>query len=244
MKKCKLFVLAVLICTLILGMMPCVNVYAASVKLNEKSISLTVGKSKTLKLKNLKKGKKIKWTSSKKKVATVSSKGKVTAKKKGKAVITAQVGGKKYKCKVTVKNINYSIGNNNNNNNNSSNENPIKYGNIAGNVTYHYNQYKGYVPDTGAKIFVLDDSKIVGQDEADGAGNYTIQHIPVGTYTVLISSKECKSTDVLYGTEMDDFYNKYGTFLNVAGSIHREYKVNVYEKETTTVSHAFPYTDY
>ena len=43
--------------------------------------------------------------SSNKKVATVTSKGKVTAKKKGTATITATVSGKKYTCKVTVKEI-------------------------------------------------------------------------------------------------------------------------------------------
>lgn len=46
---------------------------------------------------------KVKWSSSNKKVATVNSKGKVTAKKKGTAKISAKVGGKTYKCKVTVK---------------------------------------------------------------------------------------------------------------------------------------------
>ena len=48
--------------------------------------------------------KKPKWSSSKKSVATVSSKGKVVAKKAGSATITAKIGKKKYKCKVTVKN--------------------------------------------------------------------------------------------------------------------------------------------
>lgn len=46
---------------------------------------------------------KVKWSSSNKKVATVDAKGKVTAKKKGTAKISAKVGGKTYKCKITVK---------------------------------------------------------------------------------------------------------------------------------------------
>ena len=71
------------------------------VKLNKTKLSLYVGKTYTLKLKNNKK--KIKWSTSNKKVATVSSKGKVKGKKKGSATITAKVGKKKYKCKVTVK---------------------------------------------------------------------------------------------------------------------------------------------
>lgn len=77
---------------------------AASVKLNKSKLSLTVGKTYKLKVKNNKK--KVKWTSSNKKVATVSSKGKVCAKGKGKAVITAKVKNKKYKCYVIVKNSN------------------------------------------------------------------------------------------------------------------------------------------
>lgn len=42
------------------------------------------------------------WKSSNPKIASVTSKGKVTAKKKGTATITAKVGKKTYKCKVTV----------------------------------------------------------------------------------------------------------------------------------------------
>lgn len=46
---------------------------------------------------------KVKWSSSNKKIATVNSKGKVTAKKKGTAKISAKVGGKTYKCRITVR---------------------------------------------------------------------------------------------------------------------------------------------
>lgn len=42
-------------------------------------------------------------SSSNKKVAIVTKKGKVKGKKAGKVTITAKVGKKKYKCKVTVK---------------------------------------------------------------------------------------------------------------------------------------------
>ncbi len=76
------------------------TVQAATVKLNTSKKTLKVGKKYTLKVKGTKK--KVKWTSSNKKVATVNSKGKVTAKKKGTATITAKVGNKKYKCKITV----------------------------------------------------------------------------------------------------------------------------------------------
>ena len=74
---------------------------ASSIKISKKKKTLNVGKKYTLKITGT--SKKVKWTSSNKKVATVNSKGKVTAKKKGTATITAKVGGKKYKCKITVK---------------------------------------------------------------------------------------------------------------------------------------------
>lgn len=46
----------------------------------------------------------MKWSTSKKSVATVSKKGVVTAKKKGTAIITCTLkNGKKYKCKIIVK---------------------------------------------------------------------------------------------------------------------------------------------
>lgn len=75
-------------------------VKAASVKLNKTKETMSVGD--TLQLKLLNNKKKVKWTSSKKSVATVSAKGKVKAKKSGKAVITAKVKSKRYKCTVTV----------------------------------------------------------------------------------------------------------------------------------------------
>lgn len=78
---------------------------AKKVSISKKKLTLTVGQSKTLSIKNLSKKnkKKLKWSSNKKKVATVSKKGKVKAKKAGTAKITAKVGKKKYTCKVTVK---------------------------------------------------------------------------------------------------------------------------------------------
>ena len=55
--------------------------------LSKKKLTMSVGESKTLKVKNTKK--KVKWSSGKKSVASVSKKGRVKAKKKGTAVITA-----------------------------------------------------------------------------------------------------------------------------------------------------------
>lgn len=72
----------------------------AKVQLSKTSITLIVGKTKKLTLKNAKR--KVKWSSSKSSVAKVSSNGKVTAKKAGTAKIIAKCSGKKYTCKVKV----------------------------------------------------------------------------------------------------------------------------------------------
>lgn len=77
------------------------EVQAASAKLNRKSATIWVGDTLKLKVKNTKK--KVKWTSSKKSVATISAKGTVKAKKAGNVVITAKIGSKKYKCRITVR---------------------------------------------------------------------------------------------------------------------------------------------
>lgn len=75
---------------------------AGKVKISKTKATIVVGSTLQLKVQNNKK--KIKWATSNKKVATVSKKGKVKAKKKGKATITAKIGKKSYKCKVTVNN--------------------------------------------------------------------------------------------------------------------------------------------
>lgn len=72
------------------------------VTLNKTKVTLAVGKSVQLKLKNAPKGKTIKWSSNKKAIASVTKKGMVTAKKAGTAKITAALGKKKYTCTVKV----------------------------------------------------------------------------------------------------------------------------------------------
>ena len=75
--------------------------------LSKKKAVITVGKTLTLKVKNIRKKTKVTWKSKNKKIATVSKKGKVKAKKAGTTKITARFRyqGKKYvkTCKVTVK---------------------------------------------------------------------------------------------------------------------------------------------
>lgn len=60
-------------------------------KLSKKSVTLTVGNSQKLKVRNLSDTAKVTWKSSKKSVASVSKKGSVKAKKKGKATITCRI---------------------------------------------------------------------------------------------------------------------------------------------------------
>ncbi len=115
MKKQKWFLamLAVLIALLTVpAILSTTTVEAATIKLSKKKVTLVKGQKFKLKVKGTKK--KVKWSSSKKSVATVSSKGVVKAKKKGKATITAKVGGKKLKCKVTVTVPKQEVNNNHN----------------------------------------------------------------------------------------------------------------------------------
>lgn len=77
---------------------------ASQVKLNVTNAMMTKGDSFTLKVTGTKK--KVKWNSSKKSVATVKN-GVVKAKKNGTTYITAKIGKKRYKCKVTVKSKKY-----------------------------------------------------------------------------------------------------------------------------------------
>ena len=85
-----------------------INASAATkgIKLNKSSISLTVGKSYTLKrtVTGIKKGT-IVWSTSDKSICTIAKGGIITAKKEGTAYITATIKGTEYsaKCKVTVK---------------------------------------------------------------------------------------------------------------------------------------------
>lgn len=109
MQKIKRLLAAALIvlcasCMTIPSNAPTMQAYAAPAKkiaISKKSVTMQPGKTIKLKLKNT--AKKPKWKSSNKKIATVKSSGKVTAKKAGKATITAKLAKKSYKCKITVK---------------------------------------------------------------------------------------------------------------------------------------------
>ncbi|MCI8308595.1 MAG: hypothetical protein HFH14_11170 [Lachnospiraceae bacterium] len=96
-KRCLIYTLA-----LSLLLSPSANAKIKPPSLNKKKITLKIGQTYTLKVKN--KGKKtVKWSSTKKKTVSVNKKGVVSAKRKGKAKILAKIGRKTLNCKVTVK---------------------------------------------------------------------------------------------------------------------------------------------
>lgn len=72
-----------------------------SISLNYKKLTLRAGQEKRLKVRGTSQS--VRWSSSNKKVAAVSKKGVVKAKKKGKTVITAKIGKRKRKVRITVK---------------------------------------------------------------------------------------------------------------------------------------------
>ena len=71
-------------------------------KLNYKKVTMLVGQTKKLKIKNKRKKAKVKWYSKNESIAKVTKKGKVIAKNIGKTTIIAKVKKKKYKCKIVV----------------------------------------------------------------------------------------------------------------------------------------------
>ena len=109
MKKMKKGFALFLVLVMAVSVIP-QNAFAAKkkVKLNKKAITVTVGESAKLLLKNNKK--KVKWIiASGKKNVTLSKKKKtsvvIKGKKAGKAKVQAKIGKKKYNCKVTVKKV-------------------------------------------------------------------------------------------------------------------------------------------
>ena len=81
------------------------------IALSKKSVTMTVGQKKTIRIKNAK-GKRIKWSIKKKSIASYKKSGKyavkLTAKKKGTTTLTCKVKNgkwKSYRCKVKVKKV-------------------------------------------------------------------------------------------------------------------------------------------
>lgn len=97
-KRLLAVISAVILMTTML--IPAFQASAASVRLNKTKIVLVVGQTYNLKVSGTKKTPQ--WSSSNKKIVSVTKKGVVKGLKKGTATVTAKIGKKKYKCKVTV----------------------------------------------------------------------------------------------------------------------------------------------
>ncbi len=97
-KRLLAVISAVILMTTML--IPAFQASAASVRLNKTKIVLVVGQTYNLKVSGTKKTPK--WSSSNKKIVSVTKKGVIKGLKKGTATVTAKIGKKKYKCKVTV----------------------------------------------------------------------------------------------------------------------------------------------
>ena len=97
-KRLLALISAVILMTTML--IPAFQASAASVRLNKTKIVLVVGQTYNLKVSGTKKTPK--WSSSNKKIVSVTKKGVIKGLKKGTATVTAKIGKKKYKCKVTV----------------------------------------------------------------------------------------------------------------------------------------------
>ena len=109
-KRISFFVLSFVLAMSLMATPVTQSKAAGKVAISEKKVTLYVGKTAKLKLKNVKKAKakEAKWTSTNKKVATVKFIKKnvtatVTAKKAGSAKIKVKLGEKTYTCKITVK---------------------------------------------------------------------------------------------------------------------------------------------
>ena len=73
---------------------------SAAAKLNKTEVTIEIGERQKVKVKGTTKT--VKWKSSDKSIATVTKRGNIDAKAKGECIVTATVGKKKLKCKVTV----------------------------------------------------------------------------------------------------------------------------------------------
>lgn len=100
----------IIISVLVLVLLSQASVFSKSkIRLNHRSLKMSVGQTKVLKVINKPRGKKVKWCSKNKYIATVTKKGRVKAKKVGKTTIIATIKKKKYKCRVVVNRVNNKV---------------------------------------------------------------------------------------------------------------------------------------
>lgn len=101
MNKKNIIRINLCIIIMIFAMIPNFHLEAATLKMNTKKLTISVGGKYKLSM-NTKR--RVKWYSANKKIASVSSNGKVTGKKVGKTKITAKVNNRVFTCVVTVDN--------------------------------------------------------------------------------------------------------------------------------------------
>ena len=159
--KKKKWLLALIICVLMLC--PAQTKAASKVKINKQSA--VVLKNKTLQLKVKGTTKKVTWSSSNKAVVKVSKKGKVTAKKAGTAKVTAKVGKKKYRCKITVPDKTMKVC--------KDADNTLKAPNLKGSVKWTSSNKKKVVISKKGKIRVKKAGKVLITAKA-GSKSYRI----------------------------------------------------------------------
>lgn len=99
-KNTMIKLLSVLLCFVMCVTILPMRAEAATPSISKSSLTMCIGNKVTLKVKNTTKTPT--WKSSKPSVASVSGKGVVTAKKNGITTVSAKIGTKTYKCKVTV----------------------------------------------------------------------------------------------------------------------------------------------
>ncbi|MBR5280061.1 MAG: Ig-like domain-containing protein [Clostridia bacterium] len=191
----------------------------------------------------------LQWSSSDPTVAEVDSSGKVTAKKQGLTVIRVQSdNGIVSVCNVEVKQ---------------------KTGTVSGEVTWKYNSYVGYKPDTGAIVYLISRSvrelnsavalglttglpEGVYATKVNGSGAYIFDSIPVGSYEMVIISKNTNDNPSKVTESSNGWSIVYSLFSEtdqemalLTAQVYRVYtkfSLVVNENQTTTYSHAFGIT--
>lgn len=125
--------------------------------------------------------------------------------------------------------------------------NATTFGSVSGNVTYHYNKYKGYVADTNADVFLIprDGSALYFEGSlaisskseladykcyrasVDGSGNYSISHVATGSYYVVIVSHNSTSGAFFNAEDTDAFKRDIASsFLALLSQTTADYLAN------------------
>lgn len=231
-----------------------ITVKTPSLKLDKTSAKIREGKTISISATTAPENLKVTWKSSNTSVATVSSKGEVAAKKAGNTTITASFAykGKTYKktCKIEVM------------------AKPTEFGDITGNVTYYYNDYRGNVPDVGAMVILIprngqalalentssinwfvyptrswnDEYGIYGA-KVDGTGQYYISGVPAGEYALYIISEN--TTDGTWFRDKDYYESiitataRHNLSENSSQSLAKAIGYNKYDWQLVTIRDRF-----